>query len=150
MSKLSDDELDILFNKLSRIMTILHRGQKPRHIGFEPVNSRVMILAHLMKTENPRMGDLAAVMGITVPSLTGMIKKMEEERLLERQPDPSDRRVVRVHLSEAGKRTIEGLYAEKRQKWAQMMSPLSNEETQRLGSLLDEMCELLRKTQKKA
>ncbi|MHC9544681.1 MAG: MarR family winged helix-turn-helix transcriptional regulator [Vulcanimicrobiota bacterium] len=149
MSTIPDDEPDLLFDKLTRIMAILHRGQKPRDVGFEPVNSRVMILAHLMKKENPRMGDLAAVMGITVPSLTGMIKKMEEEKLLERQPDSSDGRVVRVHLSETGKRTIEGFFAEKRQKWAQMISPLSREERQRFGSLLDEMCALLRKTLKK-
>ncbi len=149
MSKFSDDETDLLFDKIARIMAILHRGQKPRNVGLESVNSRVMIMAHLMKTENPRMGELAAAMGIAVPSLTGMIKKMEEEKLLERRSDPSDRRVVRVHLSAIGKRRIEGFFAEKRQEWAQMMSHLSREERVRFGSLLDEMCELLRKAQKK-
>jgi len=146
---ISDADPDLLFDKLARTMATLHRGQKPRNVGLESVSSRTMILAHLMKTENPRMGDLASAMGITVPSLTGMIKKMEEEKLLERRPDPSDGRVVRVHLSALGKRNIESFFAAKRQEWAQLLSSLSVEERLRFGELIDEMYELLKKAQKR-
>lgn len=45
---------------------------------------------------------IAPLLGMEPRSLTRLIKKMEEEGLVERKPDPEDRRSVRIFMTEKG------------------------------------------------
>lgn len=49
------------------------------------------------------VGDLAAMMFIQQPTLTKIIDRMEAGGLVAREPDPADRRRVRVSLTSKGK-----------------------------------------------
>ncbi len=59
-------------------------------------------LATLDRTGPRRVTDLAAAQGITQPSMTVLVRAMEESGLVERRGDASDRRVTLVCLTEAG------------------------------------------------
>jgi DNA-binding MarR family transcriptional regulator len=48
------------------------------------------------------LGDLAAHERVAPPSITKVVSKLEAAELVHRQPDPTDRRVVRVALTPAG------------------------------------------------
>lgn len=45
---------------------------------------------------------IAPLLGMEPRSLTRLIKKMEEDGLVERRPDPEDKRSVRIFLTEKG------------------------------------------------
>ena len=45
---------------------------------------------------------IAPLLGMEPRSLTRLIKKMEEDGLVERRPDPEDRRSVRIFLTDKG------------------------------------------------
>ena len=49
------------------------------------------------------MSTLAEALGVSLPSATGLITRMEIRGLVERLHDPADRRVVRVRLTAAGR-----------------------------------------------
>lgn len=51
-----------------------------------------------------RLTDLAKTEQISQPGLTQLVTRLERAGLVERRPDPSDRRAVRVHLTAAGRR----------------------------------------------
>jgi DNA-binding MarR family transcriptional regulator len=53
------------------------------------------------------LGELAAIEQVAPPTATKVVAKLEERGLVEREDDPSDRRVVRVMLSDAGRRWLE-------------------------------------------
>jgi MarR family transcriptional regulator, transcriptional regulator for hemolysin len=55
--------------------------------------------------------ELARHMRIEPPTLVRHLDKLEEQGLVERQPDPNDRRVVRVVVTTAGHRRLEQLHA---------------------------------------
>jgi DNA-binding MarR family transcriptional regulator len=46
---------------------------------------------------------IAPLMGLEARSLTRMLKTMEEKKLIYREPDPVDKRSVRIFLTELGK-----------------------------------------------
>ena len=53
------------------------------------------------------LGELAAIEQVAPPTATKVVAKLEEQGLVEREDDPSDRRVVRVALSDAGRRWLD-------------------------------------------
>lgn len=46
---------------------------------------------------------IAPLLGMEPRSLTRMLKKLEEEEMIERKPDPKDGRAVRIFLTDKGK-----------------------------------------------
>lgn len=54
-----------------------------------------------------RLTRLAALEGVTQPSMTALVTKLEHDGLAERRPDPSDGRAVLVALTDAGERYVQ-------------------------------------------
>src|SRR4051794_41828262 len=52
--------------------------------------------------EPRRMRDLAEELGFDASHITGVIDRLEDRGLVERRPDPADRRVKLVTLTDAG------------------------------------------------
>jgi len=140
-----EQEVELLIKQICRFMALLHKGEKLGEIKLEPGSSRLRVLAGLKNLDNPRMGELASVLGVTVPSLTGLVQKLEEEGLLERKPDPKDARAVRLYLSKTGATCLEEFYAQRREKWSNLLSRLKPQERSRLIALLEELYSLLAK-----
>lgn len=72
--------------------------QQPRDISLTAAS----VLAMVERTGPRRITDLAAAQGVTQPSVTSLLKVLEQAGLAERQADPADQRVVLVALTPAG------------------------------------------------
>ena len=48
-------------------------------------------------------------MGITPPSITVMIRKMEAEDLIEKHQDEKDQRITRIYITEKGRKIAENM-----------------------------------------
>ncbi|CAH1209993.1 hypothetical protein PAECIP111892_03369 [Paenibacillus auburnensis] len=53
--------------------------------------------------EGLKVSEISRLLGITPPTVTQLINSLEAKDMVERQPDPSDRRVVRIRLTEQGR-----------------------------------------------
>jgi len=53
------------------------------------------------------LGELAASEQVAPPTITKVVAKLEDRGLVEREADPTDRRVARVVLSDRGERWLE-------------------------------------------
>ena len=71
------------------------------HVGQE------MVLVELWESDGLRGGELAARLGVEPPTVTKMLRRLEDCGLVERRPDPSDARSFRVYLTDRG-RDLEG------------------------------------------
>ena len=60
------------------------------------------ILFTLSHRGNLTQRELAARIGITPPSMTVALRKMEEKGYVIKQPDELDQRKIRIHLTEKG------------------------------------------------
>src|SRR5512137_319741 len=80
----------------------------------------VNVLA-ILELDGPlTMHGLAEAMDVSQASTTGIVDRMEQRGLVERQRDDDDRRVVRVALTDEGRRLIAGMTAERRDHLAEM------------------------------
>lgn len=71
------------------------------HVGQE------MVLIELWQADGLRGGELACRLGVEPPTVTKMLRRLENFGLVERRPDPADARSFRAHLTPEG-RALEG------------------------------------------
>jgi DNA-binding MarR family transcriptional regulator len=74
------------------------------------------------------MSRVAELLGCGMPTATGIVSRMEERGLVERQHDTEDRRVVTIRLSEGGASEIRELQLSRRERMATALSHLTDPE----------------------
>ena len=79
------------------------------------------------------MSKLADTLDVSVASATGIVSRMEERTLVERQHDREDRRVVLVIPTETGLAVFRDMMEQRREHLAEVLGRLSDEE---LGGFL--------------
>jgi DNA-binding MarR family transcriptional regulator len=79
-------------------LVILAVRNGPRDISLTAAST----LSTLDRTGARRLTDLAMIQGVTQPSMSVLVTGLEQAGLAVRRPDPSDKRVVLVALTEAG------------------------------------------------
>ncbi|MGW2377182.1 MULTISPECIES: MarR family winged helix-turn-helix transcriptional regulator [Kitasatospora] len=87
-------------------------GWRLEPYGITPGQARALrTLAHVPGCETTdhamRLSDLAEKLHIAPRSATTVVDALEEAGLVERRPDPADRRAVRILLTEAGRAALE-------------------------------------------
>lgn len=75
--------------------------ERLKHTGL--TQARWMVLLHLSRTGPMSQRELAETVGIEGPTLVRMLDSLEGQGLLERRACEDDRRVKRVHLTEAAR-----------------------------------------------
>jgi MarR family transcriptional regulator for hemolysin len=70
-----------------------------------------VLLKEAAHAEGASQRELAQHMGIEPPTLVRQLDKLAEDGLVERRPDPDDRRVVRVDVTPAGLERLQELHA---------------------------------------
>ncbi|MER5559771.1 MarR family transcriptional regulator [Streptomyces sp. NPDC002506] len=127
----------LLAEQLLRLTRRLHRIQKQHlePVGITPAQSRLLrTLAHW--SEPPRMADLAARLEVVPRAVTTLVDALEESGDVRRVPDPSNRRVIRIELTDAGRATLRALRSARRGAAEEILAPLDADQREVLGGLL--------------
>lgn len=116
----------------------LYLLQKPRVMAicreFDLFPPQVLVLRAL---DRPRpMRDVAATMGCDNSNLTGITDRLEERGLVQRSPDPDDRRVKRLVLTGDGERLRREIVGRLRQPPPGAVDALTQRDLRQLQSLL--------------
>ncbi len=83
----------------------------------------------LLEAQGPlSMSALAEALDVSQASATGIVDRMEERGLVHRQREEDDRRVVAIHLAEAGAAVSRDLVARRRERMRRLLSELNDEE----------------------
>ncbi len=97
----------LLINKLAHAMTLeMDRRLK----SYDVTMSQWALLKQLWRQEGRSQVELQELLGLDGATVTGLVQRMAHLDLIQRRPDPSDRRVQRVFLTERG-RSLEGITA---------------------------------------
>ncbi|NNN29573.1 MarR family transcriptional regulator [Streptomyces sp. S3(2020)] len=129
-----------LAEQLLRFTRRVHRIQK-RHIeqsglGVTPAQSRLLrTLAHYGSP--PRMADLAERLEVVPRAVTSLVDGLEASGKVRRVPDPTNRRVIRIELTDDGHKALRELRGARRSAAAEILAPLTVEQREVLGGLLD-------------
>ncbi|MER5940116.1 MarR family transcriptional regulator [Streptomyces sp. NPDC001928] len=129
-----------LAEQLLRFTRRVHRIQK-RHLqdcglGVTPAQSRLLrTLAHY--DSPPRMADLAERLEVVPRAVTTLVDGLEASGKVRRAPDPTNRRVIRIELTEDGREALRELHGARRSAAQEILAPLTDEQRSVLGELLD-------------
>jgi DNA-binding MarR family transcriptional regulator len=83
-----------------------------------------------------RMGELSSALGVTARNVTTIVDALEDEGLLARKDDPTDRRAILLELTEMGRAHVEHVHALQRELAERLFSPLTPGECHTFHSLL--------------
>ena len=90
------------------------------------------------------LGELAALEGVQPPTMTRIVAALEEADLVEREVDPADRRISRLHITPGARKLLEKNRSRKTAYLASRMRDISDEERDvlaRAAALLERMTE---------
>ncbi|MET9441921.1 MarR family transcriptional regulator [Streptomyces sp. NPDC006610] len=130
----------LLAEQLLRLTRRVHRIQKrhleQRALGITPAQSRLLrTLAHYGSP--PRMADLAERLEVVPRAVTTLVDGLEASGMVRRAPDRVNRRVIRIELTEDGRKALRELRGARRSAADEILAPLTQEQRRVLGGLLD-------------
>ncbi|MEY7976282.1 MarR family winged helix-turn-helix transcriptional regulator [Streptomyces pilosus] len=130
----------LLAEQLLRLTRRVHRIQKRhlegRGLGVTPAQSRLLrTLAHYGSP--PRMADLAERLEVVPRAVTTLVDGLEASGKVRRVPDPANRRVIRIELTDDGRAALRELHAARRAAAEEILAPLGGDQREALGALLD-------------
>ncbi|MFV8183792.1 MULTISPECIES: MarR family winged helix-turn-helix transcriptional regulator [unclassified Streptomyces] len=134
------DPDSLLAEQLLRFTRRMHRIQK-RHIeraglGATPAQSRLLRMLAQYDAP-PRMADLAERLEVVPRAVTTLVDGLEANGKVRRVPDPTNRRVIRIELTEDGHKAVRAVFAARRAAAEEVLAPLTEEQRTVLGGLLD-------------
>jgi DNA-binding MarR family transcriptional regulator len=93
--------------------------------------------------------ELSRLLLVTSGNLTGIVDRLEEQRLVERRPDAHDGRVIRVALTERGRRVTDQMLPAHAADIEEMLSFMPRNSLAALSDLLGRLRDGLRERQRR-
>ncbi|MBI3524242.1 MAG: MarR family transcriptional regulator [Betaproteobacteria bacterium] len=104
---------------LADVSRLLRRTFKQRLEGSSLTLAQARALMHVFRNEGVRQVDLAEMLEVQPITLARLVDHLEDAGLVERRPDPVDRRAYQVYLTQASaphltaiKQVVAGIHAD--------------------------------------
>jgi DNA-binding MarR family transcriptional regulator len=112
-----------------------------------PVTGRLsfttLSVLHTLSRRSPlRLSELTATEQVTQPAITQLVTRLERDGLVERRPDPGDRRAVLVQLTPAGAAVVAGRRASRVRRLAGLTGRLTPAERAAIAAALPALSRL--------
>ncbi len=123
-------------SRLRLAVARLHRTLRQHaDAGLSP--SQLSALVAIERHGSMTLGELAVHEGVAPPTITGVVARLEADGNVAREPDPTDRRVVRVVATDQG-RDLVVRARERKDAWlTRRIAGLDADELERLAAALD-------------
>ena len=121
MTKLSKNDLIKQVNLSAReygISTVLFRHAVGERLGVNVTDMECLALIYFKGLATP--SELSRYSGLTSGATTAMLDRLEKARLVERRPNPKDRRGTLIVLTNERNQEMDGLFAPARQAVAHL------------------------------
>jgi DNA-binding MarR family transcriptional regulator len=119
-----------LLPRLSRLTQALARGAT----GLS--RTQISVLRTLRDEGPTRISNLAARERVTQPTMTALVTRLEQQRLVERRADPADGRAVPVSITPAGGAALAAAVAEIEATLAGQIAHLADTDRSALEAIL--------------
>ena len=134
-----------VIGRISRLAQRYDRALARNFARFELGPDEFDVLATLRRSGPPYQlnpGELLTSMMITSATMTHRLDKLEARQLIERRPDPKDRRAVLVRLTASGKRLVDRALAAHVMFEHELLGDLRDNERTALAHLLRRLGEI--------
>jgi DNA-binding MarR family transcriptional regulator len=126
-----------VFGRIYRLARLSGDAVEREYAAFGLGRSEFDVLATLRRSGRPLSpGRLAAAMMLSSGGTTARLDRLERAGLVQRSPDPDDRRGVLVSLTDRGAELVDGAVAAGLRRQQELLAHLSPTEQDRLSALL--------------
>ncbi len=133
-----DDETRLL-GLLERLRALGLSEHPLKDSGLGP--PQLALMAQIARHPGCRLKDVAAGLRVRPPTASVAVRHLEEKGLVERWPDPEDRRAVRLFLTPEGSALYRRAERFRQEKAKRLLGGLSSEEQKALLELLQRALE---------
>ena len=105
----------------------------------------VAALGTLERRGGQRITSLAATEGVSQPSMTQLVQRLEQRGLVARSSDPSDGRVALVALTDEGRAALKARRTRNAHRIAELLADLPNDDVQALADALHAVLPAIRR-----
>jgi len=103
-------------------------------------NNLTMIQLHglifIKENENCQLTDVAQAFSITLPTANSLVEKLVNLKLITKNHDKDDQRLVRLKLTKKGENLIKKMNQQKEKCFSNLINKLENDEKERLLLIL--------------
>lgn len=108
-------------------------AESGRRFGLTPQQGQLLCV---LMPQPYGMTELGTMLGLAKSSLTGLVDRTAKHGLVRREPDPQDRRAVRVALTDEGAVLAEKFYADTCRRIELLSAGLADDDRDKLAELL--------------
>ncbi len=109
---------------------------------YKPSEVRLLfVIAHGLEMDERgvKMSELSAMLEVASPTVTPLIRSLEEHGLVLRRNDEEDRRAVRVLLTDQGRAVLEETARKRSEQLRGLVNYLGPEKSKQLSELLEQV-----------
>ncbi len=139
-TRVDDESVTRLRIALSRIVRALDRRTNIDDV----TRTQMIVLGTIHRNTRIPLADLAEFEGINPTMVSRIVSKLEDRGLVRRVPDPQDRRVGHVEITEAGSAEAVRHRAERAQVFADLLVEVDEDVADRLVESIDALEALAR------
>lgn len=110
--------------------------------GVKPSEVPLLILIQKLNKEDPQgtqVSSLSRHLEIAVPTTTQLVNRLEENNYVKRENDKTDRRFVRITLTEKGENVVKKAHEHMHKSFDELTGYLGEEDTEKLISILNKI-----------
>ena len=150
IQSLSKEDWDIILQRIMASYNDISKSINPK--GLLEINltsAQIKLLACFSEREELTMTELSRSLGVSMPTMTAMVDRLVNSRMVKRERDTIDRRVVRAMLSEQGRKVLKKLIRIRRNEMEKILVNLSEEEMREFITSMEMVARLLAKARHK-
>ena len=137
-------KIDLIADNLISIHPLLYKSiSKPLKNQSSITPGGMFVLGSLKRHGTQSMSDIGKCLSMPKPHVTVIVDKLIEEGLVERQSDPSDRRIVNILITEKGAEVFQNIKLEISENLKIKLSKLSDDEQEILADASQKVREIL-------
>lgn len=133
----SKNDITDLINLFFSTNRLIHEKSKDQNESGALSFAHVKTLSFIKEKSQPTMKELADYLGITPPSTTTLIEYFFKNNLINRVYDKSDRRIIRLEITEAGRNSLENGYKNISLKMEKILESLNQTQINNLKDVLE-------------
>lgn len=136
MTKGSDSELiEAIFKSFRLMKESMAFNSRMTHMSL----LQIQALVFLKKSGHAQMTDIAKYFKIELPSATSLVAKLSKLKLVKRESDKKDRRIVRIALTVMGDKLLEQAMEERSRQMQKNLSYLDAEDKKDLLRIMNRL-----------
>ena len=140
-------EIDQFSRRMIQLMPALIRGFARHESNYlsrgEITMPQFWTMEHLAKRGRSQMNELAESLGISRPAATGLIDRLLAQKLVLREGDSNDRRIIWVKISPKGQQALDKIWEQKRRTLSKVFGQLSAKDRTQYLATLEQVVQIL-------